>query len=180
MYILTIFSFLIIMVSQSFSDIIYKDDFKNPGSWTFVSDKVMGGVSSGQVVFQSKDDENYAHISGNVSTKNNGGFIQIRRKFNNINLQKANFIKIIVKGNNQKYFIHFRTSGTILPWQYYQLGFIVDEEFKEIKLSINEFNRSSSFLAKIINPKNIRSLGIVAFGRDHTAELYIKSIEFIE
>ena len=168
------------MISQSFADIIYKDDFKNPEIWTFVSDKVMGGVSSGKVIFKSKGNENYAYISGNVSTKNNGGFIQIRRKLNNINLQKVKFIKIIVKGNNQKYFIHLRTFGTILPWQYYQLGFIAEEEFKEIKLPISEFKRSGSFLAKIINPKNIRSLGLVAFGRDHTAELYIKSIEFIE
>ena len=180
MYILTIFSFLIIMISQSFADIIYKDDFKNPENWTFVSDKVMGGVSSGQVLFQSKDDENYAHISGNVSTKNNGGFIQIRRKFNNINLQKANFINIIVKGNNQKYFLHFRTSGTILPWQYYQLGFNVQESFQTYNLPIADFKRSSFFISKKIISEKITSIGIVAFGRDHKVALNINRIEFIE
>ena len=180
MYILTTFMFLIIMISQSFSEVIYKDDFTNPEKWIFVSDKVMGGISSGQVIFNSKDDETFAYISGNVSTKNNGGFIQIRKKLSNINLKKAKFIKIIVKGNNQKYFIHLRTSGTILPWQYYQLGFNVEKEFKEIKLPISEFKRSGSFLAEIVNPKSITSIGLVAFGRDHTAELFIKSIEFIE
>ncbi len=29
-----------------------------------------------------------------------------------------------------------------------------------------------------VNPKNITSIGIVAFGRDHQAELYIKQVEF--
>jgi len=168
------------MISQPLAEIIYKDDFKNPEKWTFVSDKVMGGVSSGQVLFSSKGDEIFAYIFGNVSTKNNGGFIQIRRKLSNVSLKKAKFIKIIVKGNNQKYFIHLRTLGTILPWQYYQLGFNVDKEFKEIKLPISEFKRSGSFLAEIVNPKSIKSIGLVAFGRDHTAELYVKSIEFIE
>ena len=45
------------MISQSFSEVIYKDDFTNPEKWIFVSDKVMGGISSGQVIFNSKDDE---------------------------------------------------------------------------------------------------------------------------
>ena len=34
-------------------------------------------------------------------------------------------------------------------------------------------------MAKNINPKKITSIGIVAFGRDHFAELMIKEIEII-
>ena len=79
------------MVTQSYSNTILKDNFQNPEKWSFVSDKVMGGFSSGKVFFNSKDDKNYAYISGKVSTKNNGGFIQIRRKLNNINLFKKGF-----------------------------------------------------------------------------------------
>ncbi len=47
-------------------------------------------------------------------------------------------------------------------------------------LPIKDFKRSGSFLSKIINPKSITSIGLVAFGRDHLAELYIQEIEFIE
>ena len=85
------------MVTQSYSNTILKDNFQNPEKWSFVSDKVMGGVSSGKVFFNSKDDKNYAFISGKVSTKNNGGFIQIRRKLNNINFifTKSIFNKIL-------------------------------------------------------------------------------------
>ena len=180
MYILTTIIFLLIMVTQSYSNTILKDDFQNPEKWSFVSDKVMGGVSSGKVFFNSKDDKNYAFISGKVSTKNSGGFIQIRRKLNNINLSKSKFIKVIAKGNNQKYFVHIRTTGTFFPWQYYQLDFNVEEDYKLIKLPIREFKRSGSFLSKTINPQNITSIGLVAFGRDHLAELYIQEIEFIE
>ena len=35
-------------------------------------------------------------------------------------------------------------------------------------------------LAKKINPKKITSIGIVAFGRDHEAEIFIKEIGFIK
>ena len=33
---------------------------------------------------------------------------------------------------------------------------------------------------KKINPKKITSIGIVAYGRDHYAELYVKELEFLE
>ena len=73
-----------------------------------------------------------------------------------------------------------RTSGTLLPWQYYQISFKVVNDFKIFKLPINEFKRSSVFLSKQINPENITSLGVVAFGRDHSADIYIKEINFID
>ena len=180
MYTLSTITFLLIMIIQSYSDTILKDNFQNPEKWLFLSDQVMGGVSSGKVFFNSKNDKNYAYLSGKVSTQNNGGFIQIRRKLNNINLSKSRYIKVIAKGNNQKYFIHIRTTGTFFPWQYYQLDFNVEENYKVMTLPIKDFKRSSSFLSKIINPKSITSIGLVAFGRDHLAELYIQEIEFIE
>ena len=31
-----------------------------------------------------------------------------------------------------------------------------------------------------INPENITSVGVVAFGRDHSADIYIKEINFID
>ena len=44
--------------------------------WRYVSDQVMGGVSTGQVVYAQEGDVSYAHMTGTVSTENNGGFIQ--------------------------------------------------------------------------------------------------------
>jgi len=84
-------------------------------------------------------------------------FIQIRRKLEKSSLKGAKFIEITAKGNNQNYFIHLRTSGTLLPWQYYQISFKVVNDFKIFKLPINEFKRSSVFLSKQINPENITS-----------------------
>ena len=49
MYILTTTIFLLVMITQSYSDTILKDNFQNPEKWSFVSDKVMGGISSGKV-----------------------------------------------------------------------------------------------------------------------------------
>ena len=170
---------LIIVMSETLADSIFKDNFQNFEKWSFISDNVMGGISSGNVEFLPLENNFLAHITGKVSTENRGGFIQIRRKLNQINLENSKFIDITAKGNNQKYYVHIRTTGTILPWQYYQIDFNVDNEFKVFRLPINNFKRSSSFLSNKINPKRITSIGIVAFGRDHTADMIIKEIRFI-
>ena len=138
----------------------------------------MGGVSTGKVEFLNDNNKFYARMRGNVSTENKGGFIQVRRKLEKLNLEGSKFIEIVAKGNNQNYFIHLRTSGTFLPWQYYQISFKVLNSFETFKLPISEFKRSSVFLSKRINPKNITSIGVVAFGRDHSADIYIKEINF--
>ena len=170
---------LIIVMSETLADSIFKDNFQNFENWSFVSDNVMGGISSGNVEFLPVENNFLAHITGKVSTENRGGFIQIRRKLNKINLENTKFIDITAKGNNQKYFVHIRTIGTILPWQYYQTDFNVNNEFKVFRLPINNFKRSSSLLSNKINPKRITSIGIVAFGRDHIADIIIKEILFL-
>ena len=180
---MNIFKFIFlffILTQEAVGNTIFKDNFENQKKWQFISDQVMGGVSSGKVEFFSDNNNFYARLTGNVSTENKGGFIQIRRKLEKPSLKGAKFIEIIAKGNNQDYFVHLRTSGTLLPWQYYQISFKVDNDFKIFKLPINEFKRSSVFLSKQINPKNITSIGVVAFGRDHSADIYIKEINFVD
>ncbi len=170
--------FLMLFIEETSAGALVKDNFQNKDLWVYLGDEVMGGVSNGSVIFNKIENDVVALLSGNVSTKNNGGFIQIRREVNNENIEKAKFIKVIAKGNNQKYFVHLRTTGTILPWQYYQSAFTVDGEFNEYVLPINEFRKSGLFLANEIKPGKITSVGLVAFGRDHRAELFVKEISF--
>ena len=65
------------------TDYLGLDDFGGPGStlpsrWAGFSDRVMGGVSelTARVVAESGD--RFLRMSGRVSTRNNGGFIQVR------------------------------------------------------------------------------------------------------
>ena len=167
------------MTSETLADSGFKDDFQNSEKWNFVPDQVMGGVSLGNVKFVDFENNFVVHLTGEVSTKNRGGFIQIRRKLNKVNLESSRFVEITAKGNNQKYFVHLRTTGTILPWQYYQIDFNVNDKFKIFRLPIETFSKSSSFLSNKINPKKITSIGIVAFGRNHIVDIIIKKIQFV-
>ena len=145
------------------ADTLFKDGFNETGNWEYIADDVMGGVSKGKVQFRKVDGENHAILSGEVSTKNNGGFIQIRRDLNGINLETAKAIKIIAKGNNQKYFLHIRTNRMFLPWQYYHAEFTVNESFNEYVIPISSFNKSGYFIPGKINSKNIRILPSMRF-----------------
>ena len=172
--------FLISISSNNFAETMFKDNFQEPNQWNYVADTVMGGISTGGVEFKNIEGKAVAVLTGNVTTENNGGFIQIRRDLRRVNLDNANSIKLIAKGNNQKYFVFLRTTGTKLPWQYYQSQFTVNENFNEFILPINEFKKSGMLMSSKINPKKITSIGIVAFGRDHYANISIKELEFIK
>jgi len=168
-----------ILINNVWSETVILDDFsaKNQLQWTYISDKVMGGVSEGKLAFLQDEQGAYAKLSGQVSTQNNGGFIQFRTDLKNID-KGFQGIYAKVKGNDQQYFIHLRTRGTILPWQYYQSGFTAGEEWKIIKLPMNSFMPSSKWLKKTIGSSSIRSVGLVAFGRDHSANLEVSEIGF--
>ncbi|RZO21643.1 MAG: NADH ubiquinone oxidoreductase [Candidatus Thioglobus sp.] len=146
--------------------------------WQFVSDQVMGGVSSGEVSVSLEDVTPLVQMTGDVSTANNGGFIQIRRDVSNLTAQKISGVYLTVKGNGEKYFVHIRTKWTVLPWQYYQAEFATSNQWRETRLPIGEFNGSSWLLPKNISGGDIRSIGIVAFGRDHVADISVREVGF--
>ena len=173
-----LFFFLIIMNKNLYSELLYKINFLQPNEWEFITDKVMGGVSEGSVKFKNYSSGHIAHLTGIVSTENNGGFIQFRKSLQGKYLNNLKYIKITAKGNDKYYYLHLRTSGTILPWQFYQVKFKVEKKFQEIILPLSKFKRSSFFLARNISPKNIKSIGIVAYGEDYSADLYVKEISF--
>ena len=172
--------FFVTISSNNFAETMFKDNFQESNQWNYVTDTVMGGISTGSVEFKTIEGKAVAVLTGNVTTENNGGFIQIRRDLRRVNLDNANSIKLIAKGNNQKYFVFLRTTGTKLPWQYYQSQFTVNENFNEFILPIDEFKKSGMLMSSKINPKKITSIGIVAFGRDHYANISIKELEFIK
>ena len=148
--------------------------------WVFFTDRVMGGVSSGKLEIGSEDGSKFYRMTGNVSTANNGGFIQFQADLSNISNTEEVFngIKIKVRGNNENYQIFIRTNLTVLPWQYYSSEFYASSQWKEIKLPFSSFKRSNFYQPKNINNTDIRTLGIVAYGKDYSADLNVGLIEF--
>ena len=76
--------------------------------WRFFTDGVMGGVSSGQVIFLQEDGQAFGRMTGRVSTENNGGFIQMRMDLPEGAPETTTGVRLIVRGNDQPYFVHLR------------------------------------------------------------------------
>ena len=146
--------------------------------WRFFTDSVMGGESTGQVAFLKEGDRTYAHMTGDVSTENNGGFIQMRMDLPDAAPEDATGVRLIVRGNDQTYFVHLRTSGTMLPWQFYQAGFEVTGEWREVRLPFDNFRRSGRLLRAVPVVGSLKSIAIVAYGRDHEAGIDVREVGF--
>jgi hypothetical protein len=166
--------------SPAFATEIMLEDFETKPEvrWRFFADTVMGGVSSGQVSFVREGDNTHAHMTGKVSTKNNGGFIQIRMNLPKAPPEGSTGVRLIVRGNDQRYFVHLRTAGTMLPWQYYQAGFDVTRDWVEVRLPFSAFSPSGRLLRAAPRAASLKSLGIVAYGRDHEAEIDVREVGF--
>ena len=90
--------FIIITLSMSFkshSEIVFTDKFSINKNWKIITDQVMGGISQGQFNYKKIGDHDVVILTGSVSTKNNGGFIQIRRNLNDVNLNNVKKVTII-------------------------------------------------------------------------------------
>ena len=180
------YKFIFIIVTfysfQTFSMKIF--DYKNPknnvygNNWELITDEVMGGKSTGDFKIIEKDGSFFYRLKGDVSTENNGGFIQFRSEIKIDD--EYNGIRMNVKGKAGQYFIHIRTPFTILPWQYYSHNFQVSENWQTIELFFSDFKKSHLFQPSSFNSLSIRTIGFVAMGLDFEAKLDVSSVELIK
>ena len=156
------------------------EDFKmQPETrWRFFTDQVMGGVSTGGVDFATEDGHAFARMTGRVSTANRGGLIQMRLDLATPPPEGTTGVRLIVRGNDQRYFVHLRTGGTLLPWQYYQAGFDVTESWTEVRLPLDAFEASGGLLRSVPRPGSLASIAVVAYGRDHDARIDVREVGF--
>lgn len=146
--------------------------------WRFFTDQVMGGISTGGITFALDKGETFARMTGQVSTANRGGFIQMRLDLDTPPPEGTTGVRLVVRGNGQRYFIHLRTTGTLLPWQYYQAGFDVTDSWSQVHLPLAAFEASGPLLRRVPAAGNLTSVAVVAYGRDHAALIDVRHVGF--
>ena len=156
-------------------------DFTNgeTSGWQLSTDRVMGGVSQGAARLVGAGPDRFAHLTGNVSTDNNGGFIQIRKRFALGFAQGFDGVILRVRGNTETYGVHLRNQQSVRPWMNYRQSFTVSEEWQDIILPFEAFLPSRpGIMPEKIDVDTVFSLGVVAFGGDFTADLQIQHVGF--
>jgi hypothetical protein len=150
------------------------NDLIKTGQWVYLADRVMGGISEGTAQFEDQ----VIRLSGEVSTANNGGFIQVRSPVLWEAAKGKTGIRLTVKGNGDQYYLHIRSTYTRLPWHYYHHSFQASGSWSEIILPFEAFEKSSSLLRAQLDQGKIKTIGIVAYGKDYSADVSVKRLEF--
>ena len=146
-----------------------------------ITDKVMGGVSQGELKWSRHNETPCLSLTGDVSTDNNGGFIQAAMDIDAKQLGKLTMddgIMLKVRGNGERYNVHLRTSVLWFPWQAYRATFKTDEDWQTITIAFKEFTpyKTSSQLT----PEKIKRIGVVAIGRDFKADICLSALGFYQ
>ena len=180
---------LLVFISVTVSSIAFaKDDISIPFTeenaryWQYISDQTMGGVSNGQAVLDKDGDMIFARLTGNVSTANNGGFIQIRTNFSFVDLINTNKdlkgVLLNTKGNGEIYHIFIRTSEDRSYRDFYSATFTANDNWEIVDLPFTKFKHRYS--NKSLDGNDIRTFGIVAYGRDFFADVSVSEISFYD
>jgi hypothetical protein len=145
-------------------------------AWSYLGDSVMGGVSEGQARYGEEAGKGFLRLTGDVRTENNGGFVQMRRDI--AVPAGAQGIALRVRGNGERYFLHLRSSGLRMPWQFYQAPFETTPEWREIRVPFAAFRPKGGFQRRELRPETVQSLGIAAYGRAHRADVSLAALGF--
>ena len=155
---------------------------ENARYWQYISDQTMGGISNGQAVLDKDGDMIFARLTGNVSTANNGGFIQIRTTFSFVDLinNEKNLlgVRLKTKGNGETYHIFIRTSEDRSYRDFYSATFTANDNWEIVDLPFTKFKHRYS--NKLLDGNDIRTFGIVAYGRDFYSDVSVSEIIFYD
>lgn len=165
------------MTGQAMAETVF-DDFSNNATdrWDYVADSVMGGVSSGQVTLRGAEEATVLHLSGTVSTDNNGGFIQARRRFSDPWPDATEGLELRVRGNGATYHVFLKTPDLSRVWYSYRATFVAPSDWQEVRLPLADFEPSHDAMPQDFAASDVRSIAIVAYGADFEADVSIDRI----
>ena len=144
--------------------------------WEYFADVVMGGVSEGGAEYITYDGTAFVRLIGTVSTENNGGFLQVRRLLPQGLPAATEGLELGMRGNGEAYYVFLRTREMTRPWHFYNVSFQSTQEWSQVRVPLEAFEASHDVLANPIDPQSVISIGFVAYGRDHAADLSVASV----
>lgn len=146
--------------------------------WRGVTDQVMGGVSEAALEFRVIDGRAGLHLTGDVRLENNGGFVQaaLDLEATGGTLDGSGFrgVRLVVRGNGERYAVHLRTPDNLRPWQSYRAPFLAKGGWRTIDLPFAAF--TAHRLETPLDVSRLRRIGLVAIGRAFRADLAVADL----
>jgi len=148
--------------------------------WAVISDQVMGGVSSGSMRRETLAGRPAVRLRGGVSLENNGGFLQLALDLGTggapVDASAWAGIRLDVRGNDETYNLHLRTTDLKRPWESYRQSFVATREWQRLHLPFTGFTPHRTEYP--LRTDRLRRLGIIAIGRAFQADVALADIRF--
>lgn len=152
---------------------LWPDDGRR--QWRLITDMVMGGVSRGTLHTPRSGEQAPVRMHGEVSTENNGGFIQIaldlQPEGGAFDASAYTGIGLEVSGNGETYGVHLRTNDMVQPQQSYRHAFAAPPHSTVLRLPFADF--VAHRIETPFDPSRLRRIGLVAIGRAFDADLSV-------
>lgn len=145
--------------------------------WRAITDTVMGGISSGDLIATFVEGRSCLRLRGVVSLENNGGFVQAGLDLNPGGLLDAGAyrgVEIEVLGNGEVYNLHLRTDDTRIVWQSYRASFQTQAHWQTVRLPFDSFVPYRIDMP--FDKRRLRRLGVVAIGREMQTDVCLAGI----
>lgn len=154
---------------------------KNFGRWSIINDGVMGGLSQSEAIL----DADALLFTGNVSLKNNGGFVSLRSALGDYDLSSYSYCEIRFKSDTDREFEVLIEKDTPFYLPKFRAKFGGDnKEWQTVTISLQDFeiSRMGTTIQVGIDSgrlKGIQRIGfILADKREGTFNLWIDYLKF--
>lgn len=146
------------------------------GRFEVVTDRVMGGISTGHLSVETIEGRRALRLRGDVRLENNGGFVQMATDLT-VDARPFSHLRLEVWGNGEEYGCHLRTTDVRRPWQSYRQTFTASAAWTTVDLPLQHFTPHR--IEAPFDPSRLRRLGLVAIGRAFEADLGVARIELV-
>ena len=147
-------------------------------SWSGFTDRVMGGRSLSEVGLEVVDGKRSARMTGTVTRRNNGGFIQLAMYFDRGRgaLDASNFkgVSLLVRGNEENYNLHVQTSDSRWYDSSYRYTFFAPNEWTRIDVPWTSFEANN--IPDAMNTAAITRIGLLGWMREFEADIALGEI----
>ena len=148
-------------VSKADSELIRIESVGINNQWVTVNDGVMGGESEGK--FLRTDDETL-EFYGNLSLRNNGGFVSVRSMPQELNLEDGDTVVVRVRGDGREYYLNLYESNFRMAFSYRAPIKTEQGKWIEARVPLSDFY-ATSFGRRVRNaelkPSRVNSVGFL-------------------
>lgn len=159
------FLFVLFMILNPLPTMLTADtiaSFEDPAfleDWAVVNDTVMGGVSRSRI---EQTGEGNLRFTGDLSLRNNGGFVSMRNRPSRLSLEDADGLALRVRGDGRTYYLDLRPGGQRMGGSFRAPFKTVEGEWTEVVIPLTDFFAQSFgrvISNAVLDPSSITSIG---------------------